>query len=135
MVRPHTQSAVFGQAVSADARPEENHVAVGGPDLDGVDHLGDVHTVFLGKPAPLVHKRQRGRPVGVFHDFAGFAFDGAVQDGQRILVHVYNAGQEADHFFPRFFIVSGTDPPEVADGGNILAARHNPLKGVSQQRF
>ena len=44
-IGPVTQSAVLGQAVAADTRSWEDHVAVGGAHFDGVDHLDEVHPV------------------------------------------------------------------------------------------
>ncbi len=59
-VGPEAQTAIFGQAVAADTGPGKYDVAVGGPNLDGLDHLDEVDAVSLRKEAPLVEKRQDG---------------------------------------------------------------------------
>ena len=82
LVGPDAQTAVFGQAIAADARAGKNHVGVRRPDLDGLDHLGDIDAVAFGEHAPFVQKRQCRGAIGILDDLAGFAFDGPVQDGQ-----------------------------------------------------
>ena len=44
----------LGQAIATDARPGEDHVAVGGSHFDGIDHLDEVDPVAFGKEAPLI---------------------------------------------------------------------------------
>ena len=92
MIGPDAKAPVLGKAVAADAGTGKNHVGVGGPHLDGLHDLDEVHPVFLGKPAPFVQEGQNGGPVGIFHDLAGFAFNGTIQDGQGKLINIQDIG-------------------------------------------
>ena len=85
MVGPDAQAAVLGQAVAADARAGEDDVGVGGPHLDGLDHLDQVHAVALGKTGSTRPESQDRGAVGVLDDLAGLAFDGPVEHRQREL--------------------------------------------------
>ena len=88
LVGPVAQAAVLGQAVAADAGAGEDHVAVRGPHLDGLDDLDQVDAVALGEEAPLVQERQDRRAVGVLDDLGGLRLDGPVHDRQRELLGV-----------------------------------------------
>ena len=133
LVRPDAQSPVLGEAVAADPRAGEDHVAVGRADLDRLDHLDQVHAVALRKEAPFVQEGEDRRPVGVLHDLAGFALDRAVQDGQGKLLHVQDLGEEGPDPFAGGVVDPAADPPEVPDGGHVLPARHDPLIGVGEE--
>ena len=61
---------------------------MGGPHFDGVDHLGQINPVALGKQAPFVQERQNRGPIRIFYDLAGFALNGPVQNGQGVFFHV-----------------------------------------------
>ncbi|OPY89882.1 MAG: hypothetical protein A4E72_00913 [Syntrophus sp. PtaU1.Bin208] len=133
LVGPVTKAAVFRQAVAPDARAGENHVVVGGTHLDGLDDLDEVHAVAFGKDAPLIQKGQEGRPERVFHDLAGFAFDGPVQHRQGEFFDIQDIREEPGHPLPGRIVHPAADPPEIADGGHVLPAGHDPFKGMSQQ--
>ena len=94
LVGPVAQAAVLGQAVPADARAGEDHVGVGGPHLDRLDDLGQVHAVAFGEEAPLVQEGQGRGSVGVLHDLAGLALDGPVHDRERVVLGVEDLGEE-----------------------------------------
>ena len=102
VVGPEAQPAVLGQAVAADARPGKNHVGVGRPHLDGLDHLDQVDAVALGEQAPFVHEGQDRGAIGVLDDLAGFALDGPVEHGQGKLVDVEHLRQKRHDPFARF---------------------------------
>ena len=125
-VGPDAQAAILGEAVAADPRTGEDHVGMGGADLDRLDHLDQVHAVSLGKEAPFVEEGQDRRPVGVLDDLAGLAFDRAVQDRQGKFLDVQDLGEELHNFFFRRLVDPAADPPEVPDGGDVLPLRHDP---------
>ncbi len=135
LVGPVAQPAVLGQAVAADARSGEDHIAVRGPHLDCLDDLDQVHAVPLGEQAPLVEEGQDGRPVGVLDDLGGFRLDGPVHHGQRELLGVQDFAEELFDPLTCFRVAAGADPPEVADRGDVLPPRHHPLETVGQQRL
>ncbi len=107
---------------------------MGGPDLDGLDHLDQVHPVAFGKQAPLVHEGQDRRPVGVFHDLAGLAFDGPVENREREILHVQHFGEKPHHPLAGLGIDAAADPPEIPDRGDVILAGHDPFEGVGEQR-
>ena len=94
LVGPHAEAAVLGQAVAADARAGEHHVAVGRPHLDGLDHLDDVDAVALGEQAPLVEEGEDRGAVAVLDDLGRLRLDGPVEHGERELVGVEDLVQE-----------------------------------------
>ena len=134
-VRPHAEAAVFGQAVTADAGAWENHVAVRGTDLDGLDDLAEVHAVLLGKEAPFVEKCEDGGAVAVLHDLCGLGFDGAVEHGEGELLRVKDFGEEFRDPFLGFLVDAAAHAPEVADALDIFAAGHYPFVTVRQKRL
>ena len=58
-----------------------------------------------------------------------------VQDGEWIFLYLDHLGQETHHPFPGLRVDAAADPPEIADGGDVLLAGHNPLEAVGQQRL
>jgi len=130
LVGPDAQAAVLGKAVAADPRSGEDHVGVGGADLDRFDHLDEVHAVALREEAPFVEEGEGRGAVGVLDDLARFALDGAVEDGQGELLDVQDLGEELHDLFLRRLVDPAANPPEVADGGDILPAGHDALVGV-----
>lgn len=133
VVGPDAQAPVLGQAVAADSGAGEDHVGVRRADLDGLDDLDEVHTVALGKEAPFVQKGQDRCPVGILNDLAGFAFDGAVQDGQRVFFDIEDLREKFGNPCTCGFVDAAADTPKVPDGGDVFPARHNPLIGVGQE--
>ncbi len=134
-VCPHTQASVFGQAVAADARAGENHIAVGGPHPDGVDHLDEIDAVLFTEVAPLVHKGQDGGPEAVFNDFGGLAFDRPVQNRERKLLHVEHIGEKPLHSGFALRIDAAAYAPEVPDGLHVILAGHDPFIAVRKKRL
>ena len=49
LVCPVSEAAVFGEAVATDSRTGEDHVAMGGAHLDGVDDFDEINAVALRK--------------------------------------------------------------------------------------
>ncbi len=134
-VGPDSESSVLGEAVPAYAGAGEDHVRVRGTDPDGVDHLFEIHAVALGEHRPLVHERQYRRPVAVLDYLGGFGLDRAVQDGERIVLHVQNVRQEGDDPLPRLGSDAAADPPEVPDRGHVVPPGHDPLVAVGEERI
>jgi len=132
LVGPDAEAPVLGEAVAADPRAGKDHVGMGRADLDRFDHLDQVHAVALGEEAPFVQEGEGRGAVGVLHDLARFALDGAVEDGQRELLDVQDLGEELHDLFLRRFVDPAADPPEVADGGDVLPAGHDSFVGVGE---
>ncbi len=133
VVGPHPEPPVLGQAVAADPRAGEDHVGMGGPDPDRLDHLDEVHPVSLGEEAPFVKVGENRRPVRVLHDFAGLALQGPVEDGEGEFFHVQNFREKSNHPLLRFLVNAAAHPPEVPDGRNVIPAGHDPLEGVGDE--
>ncbi len=133
-VGPEAQPAVLRQAVAPDPRAGEDDVAVGGPHLDGLDDLDEVHTVALCEQAPFVQVREDRRPVGILDDLGGLRFDGAVHDREGEIFRVQHLFEERHDPFPGFAVAAGADPPEVADARNVVLPRHHPLETVGKER-
>jgi hypothetical protein len=131
LVGPVAEAAVLGQAVAADARAGEDHVAVGRAHLDRVDDLDQVDAVALGEQAPLVQEGQDRRPVGVLDDLGGLRLDRPVHHRQRELLGVEHLAQELLDPLARLGVAAGADAPEVADRGHVVAARHHALEAVA----
>ena len=127
--------SILRKTVTADARSRENNIGMGGAHADRLQHLDEVHPVSFRKEAPFVQISKDGRPVGIFHNFAGFAFDGPVQDRERKFFYVQNLGEENSNLFPGLFIDPAADPPEIADRGNVLFPGHDPFEGMRQEGF
>jgi len=131
-VGPVTETAVLGEAVAANTGAGEDHVAVGRAHLDGVDHLDEIDAVALGKQAPLVQIGEDGGAVAVLHNLGRLAFDGPVEHGERKVDGIEHLVEELLHPDAGDVVAAGADPPEVADGGDVLLAGHHPLVGVGQ---
>ena len=98
-------------------------------------YLDQIDAVPLGKEAPLVEEGENGRPVGVFDDLAGLAFDGAVEDGEREFLDVQDLGEKFADALAGGLVDAAADAPEIADGRNVIPARHDPLVGVGEERL
>ncbi len=129
-VGPETESSIFGQAVASDARAWEDNIAVGGPNLNGLDHLDQVHAVALGKQAPLVEKGQNRGPEAIFNYFCRLRFDGSIQHIQGVLVGIDHLIQKRYDPLGGFRANATTNAPKVPNAGDIVLARHHPLKAV-----
>ena len=105
-----------------------------GRTLIAVDDLDQVDAVALGEQAPLVEEREDGGAVGVLDDLCRLRFDRAVHHGQRELVRVEDLAEELSTRASRLVVAAGADAPEVADGGDVVAAGHYALETVCQQR-
>jgi len=130
VIGPDTQAAVLGEAVAADPRPGEDHVGMGGTDLDRFDHLDQVNAVALGKEAPFVKESQDRRPVGILDNFAGLALDGAVENGEGKFLDVQDFREEFGDAGAGSIVNTAADPPEIPDGGNVFAPRHDTFIGM-----
>jgi len=135
LVGPESQPPVLGQAVAADARPGEDHVAVRRAHLDGLHHLDEVHAVALREQAPFVEKREGGGTEAVLHDLGGLALNRAIKDGEGKVLRVEDFMQELLDAFPRLMVAAGANAPEVADRLDVFAARHDALVAVRQERL
>ena len=78
LVSPDTQSTVFGQTIPTDTRSREDHVGVGRPDFNGIDHFGDIDPISFREDTPFIQKGQGRGAIGVLDNFACLAFDGTV---------------------------------------------------------
>ena len=56
LICPYAEAPVLGEAITADARSREDHVAVSRPDLDRVNDLDEVDSVRLRKKAPFMEE-------------------------------------------------------------------------------
>ena len=135
LVGPDAEAAVLGEAVAADAGAGEDHVGMGGADLDRFDYFQDIHAVALGEETPFVEEGEDRGPVGVLDDLAGLALDGAVQDGEGVFLDVQDLGEEAGDPGAGGGVGAAADAPEIPDGGDVFPARHDALVGVGEERL
>ena len=106
---------------------------MGGADLDCFDYLNQVHAVALREEAPFVQEGEDRGPVGVLDDLARFALYGTVENRQGELLDIDDFGEELHDLFFRRLVDPTADPPEVADGGDIVPSGHHPLVGVGKE--
>ena len=70
-----------------------------------------------------------------FDDFAGFAFEGAVEDGEREVLGIEDFGEEALDAVAGGLVDAAAHAPEVADAADVLLAGHDALEAVSEEGF
>src|ERR1039458_4105303 len=134
-VGPNAQTAVFRQAIAANARPRKDEVGVRGPHLDRFNDLLQIDLVPLGEQGPFIEESEDSGAVAVFDDLGGLGFDGAVQNGEREFIGVQHLVEELGDKFAGGFVDAAAHAPEVPNGGDVILAGHDAFVTMRQQRL
>ncbi len=127
------EERILCKTVAANAKTRLTHIGVSGPFSYGVDHIKQIKSDILCKPAPFLHKRYGHRTVAVLQHLCRFRGYSCIKSGQWILVHINDPGKEG--FAPVCCIISYSrvHPPEIYYGIKVCRPRHHPFVGMSNQ--